>query len=166
MRALFQCFVVCFLQQLLGSRVVVAQDTCATVDAYDQTATPGSCEHILASGLFTCNSNLSDTGVVLHMVCLRSCGKDLYDSQMGDGSCAVVATAEACPTVFAEGGRYAGYCDFACGFCDPPVRTVVLDTAPPIDACPEIVDQLETGSHGPVRTCLWVCRRVCLALPG
>ena len=106
--------------------------------------------------MFACNQTLT-SGVVLEQVCMLACGVNLYDSQFGPGSCTVVATPAACPAVFGAGGRYAGYCDFTCGYCDPPASTLQLATAPEIPACPEVLDELEL-SHG-AGTCKAISRR-------
>eukprot|EP01051_Picozoa_sp_SAG22_P022721 SAG22_NODE_5555_length_993_cov_2.322148_1_plen_141_part_10 len=72
---------------------------------------------------------------------------NLYDAQFGAGSCDVVATPAACGSVFAAGGRYQGYCDFACGFCEAPASQLTLEEHPPIPMCPWVVDEVES-SHG------------------
>jgi hypothetical protein len=74
---------------------------CSTGNSYDDSkGQPGACAALLAAGVFSCASPLSD-GVEFHMVCLRACGQDLYDSRHGEGACAAVigGSPDACATL-------------------------------------------------------------------
>ena len=66
---------------------------------------------------------------------------DLLTGLSPPGECAAVigGSADACATLFAPGGgQYAGYCDFACGYCAPPPPPPPAAEAAALARCPQV----------------------------
>ena len=105
---------------LLGAtRAIRGQDSgCNTVNYYDTQQGSGSCDALLASGLYRCDTVLTEAtaeadAVLFQAACLLSCHVDFYDTGAGGiGSCHTTitglgGTSTAC-ALFATGQQYEG----------------------------------------------------------